>query len=176
MAISYLWQSGRKKEKEFELGQGWLTVMVVFRSFFFPFQLDSFAANDCQLERFVSKIVRGCVHLWWQIRSYIIKLHNINKLSSLSSTRFQTGPDSIQRRTMVRSTAYHSFLHLNTSRRNLLQSSIALADPGPPQTRHKFWHVVVDALKDYTNSHIHLIHYVLRIKRDSASCKQFCSV
>ena len=89
MAISYLWQSGGKKEKEFELGQGWLTVMVVFRSFFFPLQLDSFAANDCQLEGSCLKLWEAVSTPWWQIRSYIIKLLNINKLSSLSSTRFQ---------------------------------------------------------------------------------------
>ena len=51
-------------------------------------------------------------------------------------SRFQTGPDSIQRRTVVLATVDYSFLPLITSRRNSLPSSIALVDPRSPKTRH----------------------------------------
>ena len=51
-------------------------------------------------------------------------------------SHFQTGPDSIQRRTVVLATVDHSFLPLITSRRNSLPSSIALVDPRSSKTRH----------------------------------------
>ena len=80
---------------------------------------------------------------WWAILSLfagdifflVFNYVSLNiDIAQVVISHFQTGPDSIQRRTVILATVDHSFLPLITSRRNSLPSSIALVDPRSPKT------------------------------------------